>query len=116
MSWADAEQLPALPGLVVISITAPEKLGAALADFERILRLSFPDLYFLSKNISSKASKRPQKAFTRDQAVAVKAFVESLPSETHAIVVHCEGGGASPERAAAQRGLGVRAPGEIMPR
>ncbi|OWY34851.1 hypothetical protein CEJ45_11215 [Herbaspirillum aquaticum] len=92
MSRGDAQQLPTLPGVAVISITAPEKPPAALAEFTHILRLSFADVDFLSKEISSRAAKKLQDAFTRHQASEVKQFVESLPLDIATIVVHCEGG------------------------
>jgi len=92
MSRIDAEQLPPLPGVAVISIIAPEKVEAVLGEFSHILRLSFADVDFLSKKISSRSAKKFQGAFTRDQAMVVKSFVETLPSDIATIVVHCEGG------------------------
>ncbi|CAL62345.1 Hypothetical protein HEAR2210 [Herminiimonas arsenicoxydans] len=38
---ADAEQLPRLPSVAVISITAPERPPAAVDGFEHLLRLIF---------------------------------------------------------------------------
>lgn len=45
---ADAEQLPRLPSVAVISITAPERPPAAVGGFEYLLRLSFADVDFLN--------------------------------------------------------------------
>jgi predicted protein tyrosine phosphatase len=92
MSRSDAEHLPPLPGVAVISITAPEKAPATLGEFSHILRLSFADVDFLFKDITNRATKKHQEVFTSVHAAAVKSFVQTLPTEIASIVVHCEGG------------------------
>lgn len=47
VSRADAERLPPLPSIAVISITAPERPPAALNVSIHTLRLSFADVDFL---------------------------------------------------------------------
>lgn len=92
LSRSDAEKLPRLPSLAIISITAPERPPARLDGFNHLLRLSFADVDFLKPELSRKAKEKLSRAFTPEQARVVRSFVECLPDEITAIVVHCEGG------------------------
>ncbi|VVE37670.1 hypothetical protein PCO31110_04023 [Pandoraea communis] len=92
MSRADAERLPAIPTVAVISITAPERPPAKLSDFRNVLRLSFSDVDHLNPAISTRAREKLANAFTLRQADEIRAFVEGLPTSIESIVVHCEGG------------------------
>jgi predicted protein tyrosine phosphatase len=89
---AEAEQLPALATVAVISITAPGKPDAKLAKFSHVLRLSFADVDFNRNDLSERARKKLSDAFRIDQARAVHQFVDELPAEIASVVVHCEGG------------------------
>ena len=91
LSRADAERLPQLPSMAVISITAPERPPANLGCFVHVLRLSFDDVDFLSPNLSVRAQGKLVHAFTIEQAQAIRRFVESLPSDVTTVAVHCEG-------------------------
>jgi len=55
LSRADAERLPLLASIAVISITAPESPLANIGGFAHVLRLSFADVDFLNSDISQKA-------------------------------------------------------------
>jgi len=88
----DAEKLPRLPSIAVISVTAPERPPASLAGFAHLLRLSFADVDFLSPNLSEKSRGKLVYAFTTEHARAIHSFVETLPMEAVSVVVHCEGG------------------------
>jgi len=93
LSRSEAEALPLLESVAVISITAPEKLPAELQAFPHILRLSFADVDFLSPGtLSRRASEKLKYAFTKDQVKKVRSFVETLPDSISTVVVHCEGG------------------------
>lgn len=92
LSRADAEQLPRLESMAVISITAPERLLALLDGFAHLLRLQFEDIDFLDKALSARARTKLPGAFTPAQATLVRDFVEGLPASIHTIIVHCEGG------------------------
>ncbi|MBJ9752388.1 hypothetical protein [Burkholderia cepacia] len=92
VSRSEAERLPRLPSVAVISITAPERSTANLDGFDHLLRLSFADVDFLKSDLSRKAIKSLTHAFTPGHADIIRSFVESLPGEITAIVVHCEGG------------------------
>ncbi|ARM01798.1 hypothetical protein BOC59_18625 [Burkholderia pseudomallei] len=92
VSRADAERLPPLPSIAVISITAPERPPAALDASIRTLRLSFADVDFLNPTLSQRAREKLSYAFTDKHANAIRSFVESLPVEIASVVVHCEGG------------------------
>ena len=92
LSRAEAEKLPGLAHVAVISITAPERSLAALGDFEHLLRLSFADVDFENAELSQRARERLPHAFTPEQAKRICSFVESLPNAVSSIVVHCEGG------------------------
>lgn len=92
LSRTDAEKLPRLPSIAVISITAPERLPADLGGFDHVLRLSFADVDFLSPSLASKARAKLVDAFTVKHARAIRSFVEALPEEIVSIVAHCEGG------------------------
>ncbi|HIH2751057.1 TPA: hypothetical protein ACYLN4_006884 [Burkholderia lata] len=88
----DAEKLPRLPSIAVISVTAPGRPLASLDGFAHLLRLSFADVDFLSPNLSNKSRDKLAHAFTAKQAQAIHSFVEALPTEVLSVVVHCEGG------------------------
>jgi predicted protein tyrosine phosphatase len=92
LSRAEAENIPRLPTVAVISITAPERPPANLDGFEHLMRLSFADVDHLSVNLSARGREKVSKAFTLDQAGQILSFVDSLPASVLSIVVHCEGG------------------------
>lgn len=92
LSRADAQRVPPLPSVAMISITAAEKGPAQLTGFEHLLRLSFADVDFKSKDISPKVRERLSAAFTPSQAREIVEFVGALPEGVQTIVVHCEGG------------------------
>lgn len=91
-SRADAERLPRLANVAVISITAPERPPAELDGFEHLLRLNFEDVDFLNKNISLRAKQKLPRAFTAEQAALIRTYVEGLPASIDTLVIHCEGG------------------------
>ncbi|KVR68964.1 hypothetical protein WL74_29450 [Burkholderia cepacia] len=92
LSRADAERLPRLSSIAIISVTSPDRSLANLDGFDHLLRLSFADVDFLSPHLSTKAQDKLVDAFTAEQAQTIRAFVEALPDEIASIVVHCEGG------------------------
>ena len=92
LSRRDAEKVPRLPSIAVISVTAPERPLASLDGFAHLLRLSFADVDFLSPNLSNKSRGKLAHAFTAEQAQAIHSFVEALPIDVISVVVHCEGG------------------------
>ncbi|MBJ9687406.1 hypothetical protein I5589_09965 [Burkholderia vietnamiensis] len=92
LSRADAEKLPRLPSIAIISVTAPERPPASLDGFARLLRLSFADVDFLCPSLSKKSRTKLVHAFTAEQADAIHSFVEALPRDVVSVVVHCEGG------------------------
>ena len=92
LSRAEAESLPRLPTMAVISITAPERLSANLDGFEHLLRLSFADVDHLGTELSVRAREKVSRAFTAEQAKQVLSFVTGLPPSILSIVTHCEGG------------------------
>ncbi|MCP1289673.1 hypothetical protein NK214_05660 [Chromobacterium sp. S0633] len=92
LSRADAERLPELPSIALISITAPERPPANIGDFRHVLRMSFADVDFLNPVLSDKARKKLAHAFTEEQRDAVCTFVEALPEEVSTLIIHCEGG------------------------
>ena len=92
LSRGDAQKLPRLPSIAVISVTAPERPPASLDGFAHLLRLSFSDVDFLSPSLSKKSRGKLAHAFTAEQAQAIRSFIETLPMEAVSIVVHCEGG------------------------
>lgn len=89
---ADAEQLPRLSTVAIISITSPDTPPAALDGFAYLLRLEFHDVDFLSKELSTRAQAKLSGAFSDNQAALIRHFVEDLPEPVHTIVVHCQGG------------------------
>lgn len=89
---ADAEQLPRLPSVAVISITAPERPPAVLDGFEHLLRLSFADVDFLNPDISARAKDKLPHTFKATHAEQIHSFIDQLPEHVSSIVVHCEGG------------------------
>lgn len=92
LSRHNAEKLPRLPSIAIISITSPERPLANLDGFDNLLRLGFEDVDFLNPGISMKARKKLDHAFTAVQAKAIRSFVSALPEEIRSIIVHCEGG------------------------
>lgn len=92
LSRSEAEALPRLATVAVISVTASERPPASLDGFERVLRLSFADVDFLNPELSARAKQKVTNAFTPEQANQILAFVEDLPDSVSSIVAHCEGG------------------------
>ncbi|WP_075256168.1 hypothetical protein [Herbaspirillum camelliae] len=87
----DAERIPLIPGVAMISITAPEKGPAQLPEYEQLLRLSFADVDFLGE-LSARAAEKLPDAMTKEDAEGILEFVKALPQTVHTLVVHCEGG------------------------
>ncbi len=92
LSRADAERLPRLSSIAIVSITSPDRAPATLGGFDHLLRLSFADVDFLNPRLSMKAQDKLVDVFTAQQAQTIRTFVEALPDEIASIVVHCEGG------------------------
>jgi predicted protein tyrosine phosphatase len=92
LSRSDAERLPQLASIAVISITALERPQAEIVGFNHMLRLSFADVDFLNPVLSERARSKFGHAFTEEQGNAIRMFVEVLPDEITSVVVHCEGG------------------------
>lgn len=92
LSRTEAENIPRLPTIAIISITAPERPPANLVGFDHLMRLSFADVDHLSTTLSARGREKVSKAFTLDQAGQVLSFVDALPNSVLSIVVHCEGG------------------------
>ncbi|MFM0338004.1 hypothetical protein [Paraburkholderia fungorum] len=92
LSRADAERLPPLSSIAVISITAPERPRAELDASMTVLRLSFADVDFMNPALSRRAREKLGQAFTDEHADAIRSFVAALPAEIASVVVHCEGG------------------------
>ncbi|MGD7198337.1 hypothetical protein ACQCQP_10800 [Ralstonia pseudosolanacearum] len=92
LSRSDAERLPELPSIAVISVVAPERPPANLAGFTHVLRLRFEDVDFLNPDLSARAKEKLPHAFTAQHASAIRTFVETLPPEIVSVVAHCEGG------------------------
>ncbi|WP_232776572.1 hypothetical protein [Comamonas testosteroni] len=92
MSRRYAEQLPLLPSVAIISITAPDRGQAKIAPFPLTLRISFADVDFQNSELSSRAKCKLDLAFNQEHAWQIFAFIESLPAEISSVVVHCEGG------------------------
>ena len=91
LSRSDAERVPRLPSIAVISITAPDRPAAELDGFDYLLRISFADVDFLDPERSRRA-KAKLANFTPEHAELVCTFIDSLPVAVSTIVVHCEGG------------------------
>lgn len=89
LSRSDAERLPLLPSIAVISITAPERLPANIGDFVHVLRLCFADVDFLNPHLSQKARGKRVHAFTVENGNDIRAFIEALPDEVASVVAHC---------------------------
>lgn len=92
VSRVEAEQLPGLPTVAVISIVTPGRPPASLDGVEYLLRLQFEDVDFLNANLSKRAREKLPGAFTAAQARQIRSFVDGLPESVHSIVIHCEGG------------------------
>ena len=63
LSRGDAEQLPRLKTVAVISITAPERPRANLEGFGLLLRLQFADVDFQQAELSCRAKEKLADAF-----------------------------------------------------
>lgn len=87
---ADAERLPRLPSVALISITSPDRPPADL-HFEHVLRLSYADVDFPSRTPSRRAQQQAEQAFTPEQGGLVLQFVEGLPDPVLTVIVDCEG-------------------------
>lgn len=92
LSRSDAERLPELPSIAVISVVGPERPPANLAGFAHVLRLNFEDVDFLNPDLSARAKEKLPHAFTAEHGSAIRTFVETLPAEIASVVVNCEGG------------------------
>jgi predicted protein tyrosine phosphatase len=88
----DAERLPRLETVALISITSPERPIANVDGFGFLLRLQFEDVDFQKTELSRRAREKLSGAFTADQATRIRDFVEGLPVSVKSIVIHCEGG------------------------
>lgn len=91
LSRGDAERIPLIDGVAMISITAPEKHPAQLPEYEYLLRLSFADVDFLGE-LSARAAEKLPAAMTEDDAEDILRFAQALPDTVHTLLVHCEGG------------------------
>ncbi|MDR9837638.1 hypothetical protein [Herbaspirillum huttiense] len=92
LSRRDAERIPLLPGVAMLSITPPYSTPTSLPSYPHLLRLSFSDVDFMSSTLSSRSKEKLDTAFTREQALEVLSFVATLPEEIHTVLVHCSGG------------------------
>lgn len=92
LSRADAEKLPRLPSIAVISITTPGRPPADINGFAYLLRVSFADVDFLNPDLSDRARAKLGYAFTPEHSHAIRSFAEALPKEAASLVIHCEGG------------------------
>jgi predicted protein tyrosine phosphatase len=92
LSRAEAEQLPNLPSLAIISVIAPDRSPAMLEGVQYLLRLSFADVDFDSPALSERARRKIPNAFRPEHAREIHEFVAQLPETVTSIVVHCEGG------------------------
>ncbi|MGD9758504.1 MAG: hypothetical protein AB7U71_13350 [Comamonas sp.] len=68
MSRRSAEQIPTLPSIGVIPITAAERGPANLASFPTLLRLSFADVDFLKLDLSIREKYKLDSAFNQQHA------------------------------------------------
>lgn len=92
MSRAEAERIPLLPGVAVISIGASQHTPAKLPPYEHLLRLYFSDVDFMKKDLSIRAKKNLLTAMTQEQAKEVIEYVSGLPVSIHTLIIHCAGG------------------------
>ncbi|MGY2491134.1 hypothetical protein [Cupriavidus sp. CP313] len=92
LSRRQAERLPRLQSIAIVSITSPERPMASLEGFSHVLRLSFADVDFLNPALSQRAKSRIPDSFRADQARDIHAFIRGLPDNVASVVVHCEGG------------------------
>lgn len=92
LSRADAERIPPLPGVAMLSITAPGTVPANVAGYEHLLRQSFSDVNFVTTNPAAKIQKKTPTAITKEQALEIHDFVQALPDSIHTLLIHCEGG------------------------
>lgn len=89
-SRGDAEKIPLINGVAMISITAPEKPVAQLPEYPYLLRLSFAEVDFLGE-LSARAAEKLPAAMTKVDAEEILSFVGTLTDSVHTLVVHCEG-------------------------
>ncbi|MEC5217772.1 hypothetical protein RCH09_002734 [Actimicrobium sp. GrIS 1.19] len=75
LSRADAQRVPALASVAMISITAADKGTAQLEGFEYLMRLSFADVDFNAKDLSARAREKLPAAFTAAQAREIVEFI-----------------------------------------
>ena len=92
LSRREAERLPRLPSIAIISITTPDHRPADLDGFDHVLRLSFADVDYLNPNFRNKRNDDLDYRFKKADAKAIWSFIDALPSEITTIIVHCEGG------------------------
>ena len=92
LSRSEAEKLPPLPSIAVISITAPERPPANVGSIAHLLRLSFADVNFFDPDLSERARAKLPQAFTVKHSEAIRAFISDLPDDIRTVIVHCEGG------------------------
>lgn len=92
LSRQQAERLPRLQSIAIISITSPGRPLASLDGFNHLLRLRFADVDFLNANLSERAQSRLSDSFCADQAREIHTFIRELPANVPSVVVHCEGG------------------------
>jgi predicted protein tyrosine phosphatase len=92
LSRANAQRVPALPSIAMVSITAADKGPAQLEEFEHLLRLSFADVDYKANDLSARAREKLPGAFKPTQAREIVDFIDALPDDVRSVVVHCEGG------------------------
>ncbi|MCI1016250.1 hypothetical protein HWE04_20520 [Herbaspirillum sp. C7C2] len=92
LSEGDAERIPLLPGVAMISIVNARSAPAILSSHEFLLRLRFSDVDFLAREITDRAKKKLGDAMTKEQALEVHQFVRGLPDSIHTLIVHCGAG------------------------
>lgn len=84
MSQVKAEQTPAVPGWVVISITQPSDPPAALQEgWAAVLRMRFHDTDDAESILT---------VFSKEDAETVVAFVRQHAENVNGILVHCSAG------------------------
>lgn len=92
LSRKDAERLPVLPTVALISINTPDSGPASVNEFEHLLRLSFEDVDHLNPELSYRAKSKLTRSFTVEHAQLILKFVADLPASIRSLVIHCEGG------------------------
>jgi hypothetical protein len=82
----EAERLPYLATLAVISVAEPGLPLTNLEEDEHVFWQSFADVNFLNGNNPLRAKKKLKHAFTPGQASRMTEFIEELPAEIVSIV------------------------------